>query len=252
MIWEDGLGGKGCRVPQELQLRAPNQPEGIREVYMEEVIPELGFGGWIQETSRRKGEGGLFRAWDTKRQKCLEHCSWMKQNWRHDTWFWENGTYALKIYLSGKSIFNYKFLVFPLYMNIGGRSDNEALEEKVRKLRIQKDPAALWDSEVISISRYENWSSERFRYLPRVTQLLLIFTGAGFEHRSEFTEEDSIQEWFLHWDLTESRSWKVFIWHFMEIVSSAKSWSLTCLLSVAEFWPFRIWKDLRDHRETAT
>ena len=40
-----GVRRKGYRLLQELHLRALNESEGIREVYLEEVIPELGFGG---------------------------------------------------------------------------------------------------------------------------------------------------------------------------------------------------------------
>lgn len=84
-----GVRRKGYRLLQELHLRALNESEGIREVYLEEVIPELGFGGWIREASRRKGERGSF----------IQSEGRMKQNWRHGTWFRENGIYTLNIYL---------------------------------------------------------------------------------------------------------------------------------------------------------
>lgn len=60
MMWEEGLGGKGYTVLQALHLQALNHREGIREVYLEEVIPELGFEGWVRKASRRKAGGGSF------------------------------------------------------------------------------------------------------------------------------------------------------------------------------------------------
>lgn len=62
MIYDVGgeVGKEGIQDATGAPPKALNQPEGIREVYMEEVIPELGFWGWIREGSRRKGEGGLF------------------------------------------------------------------------------------------------------------------------------------------------------------------------------------------------
>lgn len=130
-MWEEGSGGKGFRVLQELHLRALIQPEGVREICTEEVIPELGFRRWIEEASRIKGGGKahLFRQKDKMPGTGWNKIEGMVPDFEKMGYTHWKSTWCLE-----KSIFNYKFLeCLPLYMNFFGQ--DVIMEWPVEKIK---------------------------------------------------------------------------------------------------------------------
>lgn len=116
MMWEEGLGRKRYRVLTGAPLRILTELEGTAVVCVEEGIPELRFGGWIEKLGEeRDREVCSFRVKEREKAKMPETLWQGETSWMHGTWFlrkWEIHTENLPDYLE-KSIFNYRFFSPP-------------------------------------------------------------------------------------------------------------------------------------------